>query len=111
LGKRVPSLNLVTSSGNLHLLIPERSMAMKRVILRKILSAAAMIGGSIVAASALAQSQGGYGPGNGMGSGGMMGGYGAGWMGGGGYGGFLLPVLLIVVVAGLVAWIVAQKRK
>jgi len=46
-----------------------------------------------------------------MGSGGMMGGYGVGWMGGGGYGGFLLPVLLVVVVAGLVAWIVAQKKK
>jgi hypothetical protein len=80
---------------------------MKRIDLRKTLSAAVLIGGPIVATSALAQSQGGYG----MGSGGMMGGYGAGWMGGGGYGGFLLPVLLVVVVAGLVAWIVAQKKK
>jgi hypothetical protein len=43
-------------------------------------------------------------------SGGMMnggmGGYG--WMGG--YGGYWVPVLLVVVV-GLVAWIVMQKRK
>jgi hypothetical protein len=84
-------------------------MAMKRVILRKILSATAMIGGTIVATSALAQSQGSYGPGNGTGSG-MMGGYGGSWMGGG-YGGIWLPVLLVIAVAGLVAWIVAQKKK
>jgi len=83
---------------------------MKRMNLSKNLSAAALIGGTIVAASALAQSQGGYGPGNDMGSGGMMGGYGFNWMGGG-YGGIWLPVLLVIVVAGLVAWIVAQKRK
>lgn len=37
---------------------------------------------------------------------GGMGGYG--WMGG--YGGYWVPVLLVVVV-GLVAWIVMQKRK
>jgi len=79
---------------------------MKRIDYRKTLSAAVLIGGPIVATSALAQSQGGYGMGSGM-----MGGYGAGWMGGGGYGGILLPVLLVVVVAGLVAWIVAQKKK
>jgi len=103
---RVPSLSLVTGSKSLYLFIPERSMAMVHPNLPKILSTTAMIGGSIVAACALAQSQGGYG----MGSGGMMSGYGAGWMGGG-YGGFLLPVLLVVVVAGLVAWIVAQKKK
>ena len=76
---------------------------MKRMNLRRTLGAAALIGGTIVAASALAQSQGGYG-------GGMMGGYGAGWMGGG-YGGIWLPVLLVVAVAGLVAWVVAQKKK
>ena len=40
----------------------------------------------------------------------MMSGHGVGWMGGG-YGGILIPVLLIVVVAGLVVWIVARKRK
>ena len=74
---------------------------MKHMNLSKTLSTAALIGGTIVATSAVAQSQGGYG---------MMGGYGAGWMGGG-YGGIWLPVLLVVVVAGLVAWIVAQKRK
>ena len=33
---------------------------------------------------------------------------GSGWMGG--YGGYWVPVLLVVVV-GLVAWIVMQKRK
>ena len=75
---------------------------MKRIDLRKTLSAAVLIGGPIVATSALAQSQGGYG---------MMGGYGAGWMGGGGYGGIWLLVLLVAVVAGLVGWIIAQKRK
>ena len=37
---------------------------------------------------------------------GGMGGYG--WMGG--YGGYWVPVLLVVVV-GLVAWIVMQRRK
>jgi hypothetical protein len=82
---------------------------MKRINLRKTLGAALLlIGAPSVATSALAQSQG---TGNNMGAGGMMGGYGAGWMGSGGYGGFLLPVLLIVVIAGLVAWIVAQKKK
>ncbi len=39
----------------------------------------------------------------------MMGGYGAGWMGG--YGGIGVTVLLVIVVAGLVAWVVTQKRK
>lgn len=79
---------------------------MKGMNLKRTLSAALLICGPIVATSALAQSQGGYGMGSGM-----MGGYGASWMGGGGYGGFLLPVLLVVVVAGLVAWIVAKKKK
>jgi len=79
---------------------------MVRPNLRKILSTTAMIGGSIVAASALAQSQGGYG----IGAGGMMGGYGAGWMGGG-YGGFWLPLLIVVVVAAAVAWIITKKTK
>ena len=39
-------------------------------------------------------------------NGGMMSGFG--WMGG--YGGYWVPILLVVVV-GLVAWIVMQKRK
>jgi preprotein translocase subunit SecG len=39
-------------------------------------------------------------------NGGMM--SGSGWMGG--YGGYWVPILLVVVV-GLVAWIVMQKRK
>ena len=75
---------------------------MKQMQLRKTLSAAVLIGGPIVASSALAQSQGGYGMGTGM-----MGGYG--WMGG--YGGMWLPILLVAVVAGLVGWIIGQKRK
>ena len=79
---------------------------MKRINLSKILSAAVLMGGSIIAASALAQSQGGYGPG----PGGMMGGYGAGWMGGG-YGGIWVPVLIVAAIAGVVAWVVTQKRK
>jgi len=75
---------------------------MKRMNLRNTLSAALLMGGPIAATSALAQSQGG--------GSGMMGSYGAGWMGGG-YGEMWLPVLLVVVVAGIVVWIVAQKRK
>jgi hypothetical protein len=56
------------------------SLAMKRMNLRKTLSAAALIGATIVTTTALAQpSQGGYG------MGGMMDGYDFGWMGG--YGG------------------------
>ncbi len=81
---------------------------MKRMNLRNALNAALLMGGPMAATNALAQSQGGYGMGSGSG---MMGGYGAGWMGGGGYGGILLPILLVVVIAGLVAWIVAQKKK
>lgn len=85
---------------------------MKRMNVRQTLSAALLTGGSLLAASVFAQpSQGGnYGPGNGMGTG-MMGGYGYGdgWMGG--YGGISVPLLLVIVVAGLVAWFVAQKKK
>ena len=40
---------------------------------------------------------------------------GGGWMGGysamGGYGGIWVPTLLVIVLIGLVAWIVTQKRK
>jgi uncharacterized membrane protein len=71
--------------------------------LRRTLSAATLLGGTIVAAGALAETpQGANGPG-------MMGGYGFGWMGG--YGGIWMPLLLVIVVAGLVAWFVTQKRK
>jgi uncharacterized membrane protein len=110
------SLSLANSSGKLNIIHTEWSFAMKRMNLSKILGAAIFIvmGGPVVAASTLAQSQGSYGPGNGngMGSGMMGGGYGGGWMGGG-YGGIWLPVLLllVIVVAGLVAWTVAQKRR
>ena len=43
----------------------------------------------------------------GTGSDGWMNGYGA----MGGYGGIWVPTLLIIVVVGLVAWVVSQKRK
>jgi hypothetical protein len=85
---------------------------MKRTDLRKTLSSAALMGGTIVTASALAQSQGGN-----AGSG-MMGGNGFGWMSGhgsswmGGYGGGMwVPLLVVIVVAGVVAWLVSQKNK
>lgn len=77
---------------------------MKRIHFFKTLGVAVIAGGPI-ASSALAQSQGGYGMGAGM-----MGGYGGGWMGGG-YGGIWLIVLLVAVVAGLVGWLIAKKRK
>ena len=48
------------------------------------------------------QGQGTYGPG-------MMYGYGAGWMGG--YGGTWVAILLVILGAGLVAWIVKRKRQ
>ena len=87
---------------------------MKRMKLRKNLNAAVLIAGTIMAASALADTQdGGSGMGSGMMGGygtGMMGGYGTGWMGGG-YGGIWVPILLVAVVAGLVGWIVAKKGK
>ena len=98
-------MSVVASYGTTHLSNLEWSPTMKRMNLRNALNAALLMGGPVVATSALAQSQGGYGMGWGM-----MGGYGADWMGGG-YGGLLLLVLLVAVVAGLVAWIVAQKRK
>jgi hypothetical protein len=98
-------VSIVASNGTTHIFSPEWSLAMKRMNLRKNLNAAALIAGTIMAASALADTQEG---GSGMGSG-MMGGYGTGWMGG--YGGIWVPILLVAVVAGLVGWIVAQKRK
>ena len=76
---------------------------MKRMNLRRTLSAAALLGGTIVAAGALAETP------QGANSPGMMGGYGFGWMGG--YGGIWMPLLLVIVVASLVAWFVTQKRK
>ena len=39
----------------------------------------------------------------------MMYGYGVGWMGG--YGGIWVPILLVILIAGLVAWVVKQKRQ
>ncbi len=78
---------------------------MNRMSLRKHVNAAVVIAATIMSASALADTQqGGYGMGSGM-----MGGYGTGWMGG--HGGGWVLILLIAVVAGLVGWIIAQKRK
>lgn len=78
---------------------------MKRMNLRKTLSATVLTGGTIVTTSVLAETpQGAYGPGSGM-----MGGYSFGWMGG--YGGMWLPTLVVIAVAGFVAWIVSQKKK
>lgn len=91
------------SNGNVNSINTKWIWPMKRMNLRNTLSTALLMGGPILATNALAQSQGGYGSD-------MMGGNGAGWMGGG-YGGILVPVLLVVVIAGLVAWIIAQKKK
>ena len=99
------SVSIVAGDGTTQLFNPEWSLAMKRVNLRKNLNTAVLIAGTIMAASALADTHEG---GSGMGSG-MMGGDGAGWMGG--YGGVWVPILLIAVVAGLVGWIVAKKGK
>lgn len=77
---------------------------MKHMNFGKALNVVSWVGGLITTTSVLAQSQGGYGPGSGM-----MGGSGAGWLGG--YGGMGLPILLVIVVAGLVAWFVSQKKK
>jgi membrane protease YdiL (CAAX protease family) len=99
-------VSIVAGDGTTHIFKPEQSLAMKRMNLRKHLNTAVLIAGTIMAASALADTQQG---GSGMGSG-MMGGNGTGWMGGG-YGGIWVPILLVAVVAGLVGWILAQKRK
>jgi hypothetical protein len=96
---------VAASNGNVNSINTEWILTMKRMNLRNTLSAALLTGGPILATSALAQSQGDHDSGSSM-----MGDYGAGWMGGG-YGGILITVLLVVVIAGLVAWIVAKKRK
>ena len=59
-------------------------------------------GPGMMGGNAQGQSQGGYGPG-------MMNGYGFGWMGG--YGGIWVPILLVILVAGVAIWVVKQKRK
>ena len=68
---------------------------MKRMNLRKALSAGILIGATAVAASAVANPpQGNVGPDYGM----------------GGYG-ILVPILLTAVVVGLVAWVVTRTTK
>jgi hypothetical protein len=97
------ALRSVSSASNalMRLCNSEWSFTMKYLNLRKTLNAVALVGTTIASTTALAVPwQGGYG---------MMDGYGDGWMGG--HGGIWGPILLVVVVAGLVAWIVAQKRK
>ena len=74
---------------------------MKRINLRKNLNTAVLLAGTIVATTALADMQ--------QGGSGMMDGYGTGWMDGSG--GIWVPILLFAVVAGLVGWIVAKKKK
>ena len=76
---------------------------MKSVHISKTLRLAAIAAAPFVG-STVAHAQGGYGMGAGM-----MGGYGE-WMGGG-HGGIWLLVLLVAVVAGLVGWLIAKKRK
>ena len=77
---------------------------MKHIDIRRMFGAAVSIGGLTLAACAgAAQSHGGPGGGGGM----MGGGDGYGWMGG--YGGPWM-LILIVVIAGLVAWIFARGR-
>lgn len=78
---------------------------MKHMNLRNNLNAAVLIVGTMMTANVHADThEGGYGMGSGM-----MGGHGTGWMGG--YGGIWVTVLLVAVVAGLVGWIIGQKRK
>lgn len=78
---------------------------MKPMKFRKTLSAAILTGSTMVGASALADTpQGTYSMGSGM-----MDGYG--FSGMGGYGGAWVPILLVIVVVGLVAWIVTQRKK
>lgn len=74
---------------------------MRRIHFVESLKAAVLIGGTLLAASALAQSQIAY-------RSNMMRGYGFGWMGA--YSDIGMPILLFTVVAGLVAWIVTQER-
>ncbi|MEO8634668.1 MAG: hypothetical protein ABI587_05260 [Gemmatimonadales bacterium] len=75
---------------------------MKHIGMRRIVGATVLTGGLTVAAcSGVSNPQGG--PGGGM----MGGGHANGWMGG--YGGPWMLILL-VVISGLVAWIVARGR-
>jgi len=67
--------------------------------MKKVLAMAVGTGALVAAGSSMAQS------GNMMNSG--MGGFG--WMGG--YGGIWVPIVLVVVVVGLVAWVVKQNSK
>ncbi len=75
---------------------------MKHFDIRRMFGAAASIGGLTLAACTKADQRHG-GPGGGM----MGGGDGYGWMGG--YGGPWM-LILVVIIAGLVAWIVARGR-
>ena len=72
----------------------------------KILSAMA-IGTATLLDAGVSWAQSGSMMNGGTGGGSWMNGYGA----MGGYGGIWVPTLLVIVVVGLVAWVVTQKRK
>lgn len=68
---------------------------------------APVVGAASLLTSSISLAQNGSMMNGGTGSGTWMNGYGA----MGGYGGIWVPILLVIAVAGVVAWIVAQKRK
>lgn len=80
---------------------------MKRIKLRNNFNRIVLTTTAIMAASAQADTQ--QGSSSMMGDSGMMGGHGMAWMGG--YGGMWMPILLVALVAGIVAWIIARKKK
>lgn len=67
------------------------------------LSGAAVLGGGLILAACAGATQPQGGPGGGM----MGGGYGSGWMGGYGW---PWMIILVLAIAGFVAWIVTRGR-
>lgn len=78
---------------------------MTHINYRKALNGALSISGATIGAVARGDTS----RGSDVMSPGMMGGNGYGWMGG--YGGIWLPILLVIVIVVLVAWIITQKKK
>jgi hypothetical protein len=83
----------------------EWSLVMKQLNFCKTLNTTIALGAMMTVEGALADTPQGT---HNMGSG-MMNGYGYGWMGGSG--GIWIPTLLVIVIVGLVAWIIKQKKK